>query len=167
MWISTTGVPLVTTWDLPFGRWQCKGPIYQNANLASGNIFAITVFSLFHLLVLTPKILLGISRSFGWWAAATRLWWTEGSWGSVVSRSFLVDRWSPSVDRCSLPWTGATPALHPRHSPSPSWEARVSYPGYGRFSLFRFLSFFYNMHPPLCGGHWIQRSGRNALSLKF
>ena len=24
--------------------------------------------------------------------------------------------------------------------------------GYGRFSLFCFLSFFYNMHPPLCGG---------------
>ena len=35
-----TVVPLVTTWDLPFGRRQRKGPIYLNDNLASGNIFA-------------------------------------------------------------------------------------------------------------------------------
>ena len=142
-----TVVPLVTTWDLPLGRRQRKGPIYLNDNLASGNIFANNCIFFVSSSSTDPQdsfgdfqilCLVGCGGSGGPRALAA-FWWNGGlpPWTGASS----VDRGNSGLASPPLPFSllggaGIIPGVT----------------GYGRFSLFCFLSFFYNMHPPLCGG---------------
>ena len=113
--------------------------------LPAATFLLITVFSLFHLLVLTPKIPLGISRSSAWWAAAALV--DRGLWrlfgGTVVSLRgpvvSPVDRGNYGLASPPLPFSllggaGVIPGVWPlfslsfpqfllQHAPPTLWGA--------------------------------------------